>query len=120
MTSDTTARALRRRLGLRGRGRPIAAGARDAAVAYVRRRREEGASQEGIAREIGVSQCTVSRWLGEPTPGSMKPGFVPIEVASGIEPRGIEPRGIVVTTPRGLVIEGLDVDALCSVIARIG
>jgi transposase len=89
---------------------------RVAALAYVRRRRGEGASQELIAGELGISQHTVSTWLRRGA-SKVKGSLVPVKVDNDGPTRRLE---IVVTTPRGFRIDGLDVDTLCAVVARLG
>ena len=116
MTTEQEARQLKRSMGERGRGRQIPADVHEAALRYVRRRRDEGASQQRIADELGISQHTVSRWL-RGGGGKSKSALVPVEIDYGTPKPRTE---IVVTTPRGLRIEGLDVDALCVVVARVG
>ena len=90
------------------------------AIAYARRRLAEGASQATVARELAVTTMTVSRWLSMPTtparparkPSKMRRvKVVDVKRASG---------AIVVTTPRGLRVEGLDLDAVCTLVTRCG
>jgi|HigsolmetaAR202D_1030399.scaffolds.fasta_scaffold05216_3 transcriptional regulator with XRE-family HTH domain len=116
MTTEQEARRLKRAMGERGRGRSIPADVQEAALRYVRRRREEGASQQVIADELGISQHTVSRWL-RGVGSKSKSTLVPVEIDYGAPNRRSE---IVVTTPRGLRVEGLDVDTLCVIVARVG
>jgi predicted transcriptional regulator len=124
MTTVHEARRLKRSMGQRGRGRPIPADVQEAALRYVRRRRDEGASQQRIADELGISQHTVSRWLSGG--GESKSALVPIEIDYGTTKSRSElvvtkPQSeLIVTTPRGLRIEGLDVDTLCVVVERVG
>ena len=117
MATEQEARRLKQSMGQRGRGRHVPADIRDAALGYVRRRRDEGASQQRIADELGISQHTVSRWLRGGRDGEAKSVLVPVEIDYG---SSAERSGIVVTTPRGLRIEGLDISMLCAVVARVG
>jgi DNA invertase Pin-like site-specific DNA recombinase len=116
MATEHEARDLKRAMGQRGRGRPIPARVRDVARAYVQRRRGEGASQETIARELGISQHTVSTWLRSRA-REVSGALVPVRVDYAVP---TPEAAIVVTTPRGLRIEGLAFDELCTVIARMG
>lgn len=116
MKTEQEARNLRRAMGQRGRGRPIPAGVRGAALAYVERRRAEGASQEMIARELGIAQHTVSAWLRKAA-SEAKVALVPVRVDYTAPISGVD---IVVTTPRGLRIDGLSLDDVCTIVARVG
>jgi hypothetical protein len=116
MRTEQEARRLKRQLAHRRRGQAMPKDVRAAALEYVRRRRSEGAAQQRIADEIGVSQRTVSCWLRE-VASEVKGSLLPIEIKGD---GGIARNGIVVTTPRGLRIDGLDIDALCAVIASFG
>lgn len=116
MKTEQEARDLRRAMGHRGRGRPIPEGVRGAALAYVQRRRAEGVSQETVARELGISQHTVSAWLRKAASGS-EGALVPVRVDYASSISGAD---IVVTTPRGLRIDGLGLDDVCMIIARVG
>jgi len=123
--STIEVRALKRAIGTQ---RPMSNDVRARALSYTRARRREGASQEAIARELGVSQVTVSRWLragneaavlDDAAATKLPSPLVPVEI---VDRRGdaAQDVSLVVTTPRGLRIEGLDIDALCTVIARLG
>lgn len=118
--------ALKRAIGTQ---RPLSEGVRARALAYVRARRREGASQDAIARELGLSQHTVSRWLRARNEAAVLadadkvPASALVAVRVVDEPHGAMPAAatpLVVTTPRGLRIEGLGLDALCTLIARLG
>lgn len=88
---------------------------REEAKAYVETRRREGASHRTIALELGISKMTVQRWLAR---ASRTSALVPVRVlaASPQSPRS----SVVVTTSGGLRIEGLDLDAICTLVMRIG
>lgn len=116
MKTEQEARDLRRAMGQRGRGRPIPAGVRSAALAYVQRRRAEGASQETIARELGIAQHTVSTWLRK-VASEANAALVPVRVDYAAPISGAD---IVITTPRGLRIDGLALDDVCTIVARVG
>ena len=79
-------------------------------------RAEAGRSQQAIASELGVSAMSVQRWLrAKPTLAAL----VPVRVVAPSRPLAVAARPVV-TTPRGLRIEGLDLDGVCAVIARFG
>src|SRR5215470_14644974 len=96
---------IRRRIGAlgpRGRGGRIPGTLRRDITAYARERRRAGASLDVLARETGVSPETVRRWLGE---ARATRELVPVEVVAD----AIEGNGLVVVSPRGYRIEGLDI-----------
>jgi len=90
------------------------------AIAYARRRVAQGASQATVARELAVTTMTVSRWLSLPMtparPVKRRPKMRRVQVVDMKRASG----AIVVTTPRGFRIEGLDFDALCTLMTRCG
>ena len=86
---------------------------RDDVLAYVRGRMAEGARQVTIAKELGVTQTSVSRWSREMRGGAM----VPVQIVEARTPMGA---GISVVSPRGLRVEGLDLDAVCALLTRFG
>lgn len=84
---------------------------------YAARRAADGASQMTIAGELGVSAMTIRRWLhaeAEPSAAAL----LPVRIAPSRPP--VVAGRVVVTTPRGLRIEGLEFDAVCAIIARLG
>ena len=82
---------------------------------YAAVRTAEGASKMEIAGELAVSETSVQRWLQPRSKGRL----VPVQVKSSPE-RKVTTSGVVVTTARGLRIEGLDLDALCILLAKLG
>lgn len=93
--------------------RKLDAELRAQASSYARRRAAEGAGASAIASELGVSIPTVSRWLRARKSAALVPVHViaePIASSSSFE----------VVTPRGLRVVGLDIDALCTLLARHG
>jgi hypothetical protein len=87
---------------------------RERCARYAATRRAAGAKTNAIATELGVSEMSVARWLRIVPRAAM----VPIRVVEAA-PRSIL-SGVVVITPSGLRVEGLELDALCTVIARVG
>jgi hypothetical protein len=116
MKRDEKQRELKLALGRRVRGRAISDGALKAA-------RHTFGSDEAKERRRSPShgrsesRSTRSAVAAGDHPEKLKGSLVPVEVDVGRRGSRAE---IVVTRPRGLVIEGLDVDALCDVVARIG
>jgi hypothetical protein len=116
MSREREARDLKRAMGQRGRGRPVPKEVRGAALAYAQHRRSEGASQERIALELGVSQHTVSSWLRKEEARATS-ALVPVHVVDGPP---VVARAVIITTPLGLRIEGLTIEDVCTVISRVG
>jgi|SRR6516165_8843976 hypothetical protein len=104
-------RKLRARLARResGRGRRFAPELRRQISGLARRLRDEGKSWLGIGREFGLPAGTVRR-LGE----WAAPGFAPVEVVN----EAVE-RSLVVVAPNGYRVEGLDVEAVVALLARL-
>ncbi len=114
---DDEGEKLRREIGRRAstRGR-LHRNLRERCEAYAARRCAEGASQKVIAGELGVSAMSVRRWLlAKRVPRTA--ALVPVRV---IDSSPEAASRAVITTPRGLRVEGLDLDAVCVVLARIG
>ncbi len=83
---------------------------------YAAVRSAAGASQKIIASELGVSAMSVQRWLR----GKAKTKAM-VRVRVVAPPRRAEVMSRpVITTPRGLRVDGLDLDALCTLIERLG
>ena len=110
---------LRREIGQRAstRGR-LRSELRERCAQYAAARSAAGASHKVIASELGVSAMSVQRWLRvkkKTTPTAM----VPVRVVTRALHAEVASRPVI-TTPRGLRVEGLDLDAICTVIARLG
>jgi hypothetical protein len=104
-------RKLRARLAQResGRGRRFSPELRSQICAVGRRLREGGTSWLGIGRELGLPAATVRRLCERGTPS-----FAPVEVVSDTATAGL-----VVVAPSGYRVEGLDVDAVAALLARL-
>ena len=97
---------LRRRvaaLGPRGRGSRIPEGLRSEITAYARERHGDGASLRQTAREIGITYETIRNWLRVPERGAR--ALVPVAIVPDVVARD----ALVVVSPRGYRVEGLDV-----------
>lgn len=92
-----------------GPGRAFPGEVRARAIAYVDRRRSDGATDEQIARELGIPAMTFRRWVG-----SRSAAFRAVAV---IEEAASAP--LVVHGPRGLRVEGLDLDHLVELWGRL-
>lgn len=117
MTSDERAKELRealKRAKRMGPGRPYPEALRRAALEYQKERENEGVSARRIAAELGVEKGTLSHWsrARKPSDGA----FRAIEVVA--EPVR-ETSRMVVHGPRGLRIEGLTLEELVSLLARL-
>jgi hypothetical protein len=107
---QTEVRKLRATLARRegGRGRRFAPELRRQISAVGHRLREEGESWFGIGREIGLPGETVRR-LCEATPG-----FVAVEVVNDAGRCNL-----VVVAPNGYRVEGLDIETVAALLARL-
>lgn len=101
----------------RGRGRAYPERLRKRMIAYVETRRAEGAATRLAGDEIGMDWRTLLRWA----PCAMSAGFEQVVVqeqeaaaASAAAAR------LVVHTPSGLRIEGLDLGALAELVRKLG
>jgi hypothetical protein len=83
------------------------------AVAYAMERKGTGAGHALIAEELAVARPTLSAWL---VAAKRLPAFRTVEVAD--LPR--DARSLVVHSPGGLRIEGLDLAGLAELIRRLG
>jgi hypothetical protein len=92
-----------------GRGRRFAPELRRQISGLARRLRDEGKSWLGIGRDFGLPAATVRR-LGE----QAAPGFAPVEVVNDTVARRL-----VVVAPNGYRVEGLDVEAVVALLARL-
>lgn len=93
-------------------------------LAYVEAARDEGLAWWHIAREVGLSETALRRWREE-NGGGDHVALLPVEViteegaiAVAAPARGV---GLVtLVTPGGYRVEGLGVDELAALLARVG
>ena len=85
---------------------------RDAVVALARTRLGHGQSRAHVARDVGVAVPTLVAWLD-------RPGLRPVAVVSESDPERERRSGVVLVTPQGFRVEGLDGDALVAVLRAL-
>lgn len=106
------------RASRRARRRRYPAALRQRAVHYARLRQGQGAVRREIAAELGLNPRTLSNWLDG------RGRFCAVEViddrTAATTVSSSRATRLVVLTPRGLRIEGLDLDAVAALVARVG
>lgn len=100
------------RHGIGGVGRRYPAQLRALAVALAEERRDEPLAR--VAADLGVSAVSLQRWCEQGEPA----GFRPVEVDQ--EGAGRPAKGLVLVTPRGYRVEGLEAEALVSFLRVLG
>jgi len=103
----------------RGRGNPYPDELRQRVVNYYRARREDGATVQSIALDVGIIWQTIDRWVstGGPKQAGQSAGFERLEIVEG--PASAPKKQFVVRGPGGLCIEGLDIDSLAALLRRL-
>lgn len=116
--TERDAERLRREIGQRkSRRGPLSHDLRERGTQYARARAADGVAPAVIAGELGLAERTIERWLGGRPTASMIPVRVVDVVDVDMRPRDGR---LVVTTSRGIKIEGLDFNALCEFVTRCG
>jgi transposase-like protein len=95
-------------------GRRYSAELRRLAVAVVEEHRDVPLSR--IAGELGVSIVSLQRWVEQEQPASFRPVQVRLEADSEAPATG----ALVLITPRGYRVEGLDIASLTALLGRLG
>jgi transposase-like protein len=90
-------------------------GFRRAAVQLARQRLGPSLSVARLARGLGVSEPTLTKWL-RPRTGA---GLRPVAVVAAAPRAGTAGSGAVLVTPQGLRVEGLDRDTLLAVLRAL-
>jgi Transposase len=98
--------------GSSGVGRRYSASLRAAAVALAQERRDEPLSR--VAADLGVSPLSLQRWCEQGEPGRFRP------VAIESEPVGLPLGGLVLITPQGYRVMGLEAASLVSLLRALG
>jgi len=90
-------------------------------VVYARIEVASGASIRGTARQLGMSVNTLARWLAE-RQREASSGFRPVQM----EPEQMEPeqgqqasRNLVLVSPDGYRVEGLEVEQVLTLLSRL-
>lgn len=102
-------------LGRRGRGRPYPKDLIEKLLSYTVARRREGATIVEVGEELGMSFMTLRRWFTERKERSR---FRRVEVATP-SPLPAKSR-LIVHGPRGLRVEGLDLEGVAELLRRVG
>jgi hypothetical protein len=100
----------------RRRGKVYPAELRRDIESYVRDRRATGRSLHGTAQDLGLSQTTLVRWKLQ---ARRDPGLPQMRPVSVLPMPPTFTGAISVSGPRGLRIEGLDLDAVAELIRRL-
>ncbi len=90
---------------------------RRAAVAVAGRRLGPGGSVTGPARELGVSEPTLTKWLRPLVRPALRPVAVTPGAPTPARPAVARP---VLITPNGVRVKGLDRDSLVVVLQALG
>ena len=101
----------------RRRGKVYPAELRRDIDSFVRDRLAAGGSLYATAKELGLSQTSVSRWRRQ---GRLDPGVPHLRPVSVLPMPPTLAGAMSVHGPRGLRIEGLDLDGVVELIRRLG
>jgi transposase-like protein len=113
--SDHELRDLRRELAARerGQGKRYSAALRARISGWARRELERGGSLRAIAEALGLHRETLRSWLAD-VPAS-EAALVPVEVTA----EKASARSFVVVSPSGFRVEGLALDEVAALLARL-
>jgi hypothetical protein len=98
--------------GPKQRGRKVPVPIREQVVAVMRRLCASGSTRTAVAERLEVSLESLRRWEQ-----AMSRSLVAVEVVSEASRRSA---GIVVTSPSGFRVEGLDVETAAALLRRLG
>src|SRR2546426_5099213 len=102
-------------LGPRGRTSGIPDAVRAEVLAYARRQRAAGRSWARIAHVVGLSAGALKNWSQTPGPART---LVPVEVATSVP--GVPAAALVVVSPGGYRVEGLDLPTATALLRALG
>lgn len=102
-------------IGRGATGRRYPARFQAAVVAVVQARLRQGESLDALADAIGITRPTLARWLRRVS----APVLRPVAVERAPAPVAGESPAIVLTTPQGLRVEGLDGETLVAVLRAL-
>jgi len=108
-------RAALSKLGEMGRGKRYPRALLEKMLSYTVARRRQGATLLTVGGELGMNWKTLARWLSERKAAR----FERVEVVAP-KPAAVAPIPIVVHGPRGMRIEGLDIDGVAALVRRLG
>ena len=111
---------LARRVGAGTRGRFTDA-LRVEVLAVLLARKAEGASQDAVAEELGISGWTLSRWKQQAARTGTGAAFRPVRVVAAARPPGSpgSPGALTVHGPAGLRVEGLTVEWVAALVRAL-
>jgi len=89
---------------------------RRTAVRLAQRGRQQGGAVAHLARAVGVSEPTLTKWLRPPAGAELRP----VTVAAAPTPEGAAVNRAVLITRQGFRVEGLDRDTLVAVLRALG
>ena len=120
----STARRALGELGPRGRTTRVPQQVRRAVVTYVEAARDAGAAWSQIVEDVGVSESALRHWRDEAGTGDQV-GLLPVEVIGDKSPAVVaEARQgvgtLTLVSPGGYLVEGLGVEQLAVLLARVG
>jgi transposase len=105
-------------LGQRGRTTRIPDAVRAQVLAYTRRQRAAGRSWTRIAHTVGLSVGSLKNWSRTPPPART---LVAVEVAPEVTPASaVPPPALVVVSPGGYRVEGLDLPTASALLRALG
>ena len=110
------------RLERRHRNDPVPAPLRGEILVYTTARRKTGASWHAIAQELGLSASRLQRWSARAT-GETR--MRPVRIRRGLTPESSSPStspagSIVLVSPRGFRLEGLEVSQALELLHGLG
>ena len=89
---------------------------RAAVAAVTRTQVEQGASMHRVAGALGLPARSLTRWLQQSAPPVLRPVTVRPDPVAAAPPAA----GLVLLTPQGVRVEGLDRDTLIAVLRMLG
>jgi hypothetical protein len=116
---ESEVRAAVAALGRRGRTTRIPDAVRTRVLAYTRRQRAAGESWTRVARTVGLSIGSLKNWSRLP---AVARTLVPVAVAApaGVAPPAVPAAALVVVSPGGYRVEGLDLATASALLRALG
>lgn len=117
---DNRLRQLRSRVRVHQRVQPATAvrypeRLREEIVTVVRAAHAGGVAVRRLARDIGVPACTLTLWLRQPG----RQPFRRVGLTTAAAPAMVPPPSLVLVTPQGVRVEGLDVAGVVTVLRTL-